>query len=144
MYKFEKSLGRLSQQVSKALGRRLEERFMIAGKSINGTEWSIISMLKHKGCTTQLCIGTTLEMDKVSLTRALSSLEKMNLLSRSPLKDDLRINEVSLSVEGERVYSSLAPLAEDTLNEAFRGIDSREADLLMSLLERVHRNLNHR
>lgn len=143
IYEFNKSLGKLSQQVSKALGKRLEEKFRKAGTGINGAEWSILSMLTHTGCTTQLSIGTTLEMDKVTLTRAISSLEGMSLLRRSPSKEDRRINDIRLTRDGQRIYSRLAPLAKETLRDAFKGISHQEASQLMNLLERVYYNLNH-
>jgi DNA-binding MarR family transcriptional regulator len=142
MYEFKKSLGRLSQQVSKSLGIKLEEKFRSAGISMNGAQWSILSMLHHSGCVTQQCIGATLQMDKVSLTRAVNVLEKQGYLTRAPLKGDRRINELTLNESGKEIYYILAPLAGATLMEAFAGISKEEADRMMDILERVHRNLH--
>ncbi|MDZ7738097.1 MAG: MarR family transcriptional regulator [Bacteroidales bacterium] len=144
MYEFKKSLGRLSQQVSKLLGLRLELKFRSAGIRMNGAQWSILSMLQQSDCVTQQCIGATLQMDKVTLTRAANALEKQGYLTRSPLKGDRRINEISLSDKGKRIYSILAPLAEETLGEAFAGIDKNEAEAMMEILDRVYNNLNRR
>ena len=142
MYKFEKSLGRLSRQVSRSLGIRLENKFRLAGIQMNGVQWSIISMLWQNRCVTQQCIGTTLEMDKVTLTRAVSSLEKQGYIERSQLKSDRRINEIMLSNKGKNIYNILAPLAEETLSEAFEGISEEEARTMMDTLDRVYRNLH--
>ncbi len=142
MYEFNKSLGRLSQQVSKSLGARLEEKFRSAGITMNGAQWSILSMLQQSDCVTQQCIGATLKMDKVTLTRAVNALEKQDYLTRSPLKDDRRINEISLSERGKEIYAILAPLAEATLGEAFAGIDKQEARIMMETLDKVYNNLH--
>lgn len=141
MYEFNKSLGRLSQQVSKLLGTRLEKKFRSAGIRMNGAQWSILSMLQQSDCVTQQCIGGTLQMDKVTLTRAVIALEKKGYLMRSPLNDDRRINEISLSNKGKNIYATLAPLAEETLREAFAGIDKKKAGTMMETLDRVYNNL---
>jgi len=142
MYEFKKSLGRLSQQVSKSLGTRLEKKFRSAGIRINAAQWSILSMLQQSECVTQQCIGATLQMDKVTLTRAVNALEKQGFLTRSPLKDDRRINEISLNDRGKEIYSILAPLAEATLREAFEGIDKNKAASMMETLGKVYKNLH--
>lgn len=142
MYEFEKSLGRISQQVSRSLGIRLEKKFRSAGIRMNGAQWSILSMLHQSDCTTQQCVGATLGMDKVTLTRAVNALEKQGYLTRSQLKDDRRIKEISLSEKGKSIYSILAPLAEATLNEAFAGIEKKEVETLLEILERIHSNLS--
>ncbi|MDT8402103.1 MAG: MarR family transcriptional regulator [Bacteroidales bacterium] len=142
MYKFEKSLGRISQQVSKSLGIRLENKFRSAGIRMNGAQWSILSMLYQSDCVTQQCVGTTLGMDKVTLTRAVNMLEKRGYLTRSQLKDDRRIKEISLSDEGKVIYNTLAPLAEATLNEAFAGIEKEKVEALLETLEKIHSNLS--
>ncbi len=111
---------------------------------MNGAQWSILSMLQQSDCVTQQCIGATLQMDKVTLTRAANALEKQGYLTRSPLKGDRRINEISLSDKGKRIYSILAPLAEETLGEAFAGIDKNEAEAMMEILDRVYKNLKRR
>lgn len=142
MYEFNKSLGRLSQQVSKSLGIRLEKKFRSEGIRMNGAQWSILSMLQQSDCVTQQCVGTTLQMDKVTLTRAVNALEKHGYLTRSPLTDDRRINEIRLSKRGKKIYSTLAPLAEATLVEAFAGIDKKEAGAMMKTLDKVYKNLH--
>jgi len=142
MYEFEKSLGRISQQVSRSLGIRLEKKFRSAGIRISGTQWSILSMLHQSACTTQQCIGKSLKMDKVSLTRAVISLEKQGYILRAPMTDDRRINKIWLSEKGKSIYSVLAPLAEATLNEAFAGIEKKEVDTLLEILEIIYSNLS--
>ena len=75
IYDFDQSLGKITQQVSKLLGQRLEELFIRNGFSISAEQWSIISMLSKREHPTQKDIGAYLIMDKVSVNRTLDRLE---------------------------------------------------------------------
>lgn len=140
-YHFDKSLGKITQQISKALGKRFEEKNKKAGFLIKAEHWTVISMLHFRGTSSQKEISNTLFMDKVSVTRIAEYLEKSGFLMRENSSEDKRVNLVSLTDKGERLYDQLEKIAEATISGALKGFTETEQNQVFILLEKIRRNL---
>lgn len=140
-YHFDRSLGKVTQQITHALGHRFVQKCRQKGLSVNAEQWTIVSLLFHRGAKTQKEIGFILYMDKVTVTRTITRLEDRELAIRNVSNDDRRSNHVSLTEEGKRFYLSLAPLASETISEALHGFSEAEADRVFVFLERIRSNL---
>ena len=140
-YDFDHSLGKITMQLSKTLGRKLEEKFNQNGIKINPGHWSIISMLYQKKDMIQKEIGNTLSVDKVMITRLVDQLEVKRIIVRITSENDKRINHIHLPDSGRKLYVKLKPFAQETITEAFRGIDEKEIRKCIDLLNRVYSNL---
>lgn len=136
-YSFESSLGRLTQQVSKGLGKLLEYKFLQAGYAISAAQWTVISYLNSSGKATQKQIGRSMKVNKVMIKRIIDSLESEGYLKRIPANEDRRYNIVELTNKGQSLYSELVPYAEMTLNEVCEQIDNNEIENCLGTLSKI-------
>ncbi len=140
-YHFDTSLGRISLQISRALGRSFESRARQKVEKIRADQWSVISLLYHKGAQTQKGISDSLFMDKVAVSRLIDRLEKADLVRREKVPADKRANTVSLTIEGNRMYGLMEPLAREAIGEALKGMTLDETESLFRTLDRIKKNL---
>lgn len=143
-YDFDLSLGKITQQVSRLLGQRLEEVFAQNGFSVTAEQWSIISMLSKREHPTQKEIGAYLIMDKVSVNRTLDQLEKSGWVTRTVSEKDRRSKIVTLTHEGKKLYQVLVKDAGLVLQDALQNLSEKESQHLLSLLDKVYSNLTER
>jgi DNA-binding MarR family transcriptional regulator len=95
---------------------------------------------KQDGISQQeLCIATF--RDKPSITRLLDNLEKLNLVKRVSSKDDRRRNMIYLTEMAKNLQVRSMELANQTLNEALDGVDSKDIELCKLVLQKVYDNL---
>lgn len=144
MYDFDKSLGKITGLVSRALGHRLEEKFGKHGIKLTAEQWTIISMLQKKTDQTQKDITVFMELDKVMVKRLIDQLENSGLVTRTTSETDRRANYVNLTKRGTELYDKAVVNAEEALNEAYKNITKDEYNHLFSLLERIYSNLSKR
>lgn len=142
MYDFDKSLGKITGLVSRALGHRLEEKFGKHGIKLTAAQWSIISLLQKKTDQTQKDITVFMELDKVMVKRLIDQLENTGLVTRTTSETDRRANYVNLTKSGADLYDKSVGHAEEALNQAYKNITKDEHNHLFSLLERIYVNLS--
>jgi len=140
-YDFDLSLGKITQQVSRLLGQRLEKIFTRNGFPVTAEQWSVISMLSKREYPTQKEIGAYLIMDKVSVNRTIDRLEKAGWVKRVTSEKDRRSKTIVLTPQGRKLYDSLSQYAGQVLEEALKDLDEKDTLLLFGLLERVYFNL---
>lgn len=82
-------------------------------------------------------IGRRAAMDSVTLSRALSQLERLGYLERTIDVDDRRRIIVRLSRAGQRVYDKIAPISVEAENALLSGLSAKEQSTLRTLARRV-------
>ncbi len=140
-YNYDKSLGNISRMISKALGKRLEEKLETRNINITAEQWSVISLLFQKEMLTQVEIGAYLGLDKVRVLRIVRNLEDQKNIKRVISKADKRYNDVCLSDEGKQLYQKIVPIASDVHKEAFNNFKPEDINLCLSLLDKINNNL---
>jgi DNA-binding MarR family transcriptional regulator len=123
----------LSLAISQSIATLYSERF-----NINIMEWRVIAVLSNYSSLSanQICERTN--MDKVQVSRAVSSLAKAKLVLRKTDKQDRRKSELRLSAKGKNVYKKIVPLAlewEKKLMSALNAQERKEFDQLLNKLE---------
>lgn len=142
VYSFNKSLGNLSQMVSKRLGSSLEQELNASGIDLNAEQWSIISLLYQTPGLNQNGISQVFGIDKVRVLRILVKLEQLKLIERSIQKTDKRANTIKLTDKGLKIYKQVTPLAELILQKAFNSFSRNEIETYMKLTQRIINNLD--
>jgi DNA-binding MarR family transcriptional regulator len=96
----------VTNRISRALAGIYSERF-----NLTIPEWRVMAVLgQHKGLSAdQVCART--EMDKVSVSRAVTRLIEKGWLARGYSPDDQRRSELELTRRGHAVYAQIVPLA---------------------------------
>ena len=126
-----------SNRVSGLIARAYQARF---GLSI--WEWRVIAVLGAGAPMTAQAVCEATAMDKVTVSRAIRSLDERGLVTRTRREHDRRASDVALTPDGEAIYSEVAPLAiayEAALLDSF---SQEERDTLMALLEKLERRLD--
>jgi len=140
-YSFEKSLGRITHQVAKGIGEKLVEKFRRRGFDITARQWTVISFLKSSRKSNQKEIGIFLDENKVMTKRVLDVLQKKGYITRLPFQKDKRYNTIFLTPEGEKMYTELLPIAEETLEEVYAGFSKEEIEQCLDTLNRISKKL---
>lgn len=121
-----------SNAVSGLIARAYEDRF---GLTI--PQWRLICVLAEDGGLTQGALVTRTVMDKVTVSRAAQGLLKRRLVARSEHQADGRSHLLALTVEGQRLYAEIAPLAQAYEAALIAGLAPAEVALLKRLLSRL-------
>lgn len=118
--------------VSSLIARAYQDRF---GLTI--PQWRLICVLAEDGGLTQGQIVTRTFMDKVTVSRAAQGLLQRRLVNRSEHQADGRSHVLSLALEGRRLHSEIAPLAQAYEAALIAGLTPGEVRLLRRLLSRL-------
>jgi DNA-binding MarR family transcriptional regulator len=123
----------LSNVVSSAIAQGYAQRF-----GITIPEWRVIAVLGASPGLSAAEVAARTAMDKVAVSRAVSSLLASRKLTRSLARDDRRRSALRLTTAGLQVYAEVAPLALDyerrllaTLTRADRAALDRVLDRLL-------------
>jgi DNA-binding MarR family transcriptional regulator len=111
----------LSNTVSSAIAGAYERRF---GLSI--PEWRVIAVLAAREDLSAAEVAQRTAMDKVAVSRAVTSLLKARRVQRRVSRSDRRRSLLRLSAAGERVYREVVPFALAYERELLRPLDSAE------------------
>ncbi|MEJ7914302.1 MAG: MarR family transcriptional regulator [Chitinophagaceae bacterium] len=132
----------ISGKASIAIARRLQKKFNGHHLNLTIEQWSVLYHLwKEDGKSQQELCNATFR-DKPSITRLVDNLEKLNLVKRVPDHTDRRINKVFLTAEAQKLHEHTMELAEETLNEALKGVPAEQIDMCKAVLQKVYDNLS--
>ncbi len=128
-------------KASTAIARRLQKKFNKAELNLTIEQWSVLYHLwKEDGQSQQeLCRATF--RDKPSITRLVDNLEKLQLVKRVASTNDRRINRIFLTKLAQKLQEETMSLAEDTLNDALKGVAPDKIDVCKEVLQIVYNNL---
>lgn len=122
----------LANVVSQALSGIYAERY-----GLGIPEWRVIATLGQFGSATAKDIGAHSHMHKTKVSRAVASLMRRRLVQRRINRQDLREAFLSLTREGQIVYSDLVPIAQRFAADLSEGFSQQERDQLDLLLTRL-------
>lgn len=122
----------LSNRISRDIARLYEQRF-----DLGVTEWRLMAVL---GRFPGLSAGELAErtaMDKVAVSRAVTSLLAAGRLKRRTHGADRRRSVLELSAKGYRVYDEVAPLALRYEQRLLAALTPAERQALAQMLDRL-------
>lgn len=140
-YKFEKSLGRLTKEVSNLIGKLLSQKFKEANLQVEVIEWVILTYLINQGPLTQNELAAYAGRDKVAIKRAIDKLEEKRYARRKKNRLDRRYNKVAITSKGRGVYPLLKEKATETINAAYGDMHLEEVDACIETLKHFRQNL---
>lgn len=124
----------LSNRVSQAIARDYQKRF-----GLTMTEWRVMAVLARfdaDGLSAREVAGHT-EMDKVAVSRALSSLVASKRVMRRMHDGDKRRSVLRLSSVGWKVHDKVAPLARAHEREMLAALSAEERRVLERILDKL-------
>ena len=101
-------------------------------------EWRLIAVIAENPTgITQQAIGLKTRMDKVSVSRAATSLIDRGLIARQPNPVDQRSHLLTLTAAGRELYEAVVPKALDLEQRIFGAFTKQEIDQFENMLRRV-------
>jgi DNA-binding MarR family transcriptional regulator len=130
-------LSLLSNRVSDAIARHYSERF---GLSI--PEWRVMAVLGQTPGLSARDVATRTAMDKVQVSRAVSSLIHARRIARVGDEKDGRITRLSLTRQGTAIYDEIVPLALHLEAVFLAALTPAERATLSALMDKLARQVD--
>lgn len=129
-------LNLVASEVSQALAEIYGRRF-----GISIPEWRIMATLGQFQTMTARDIGTHSRMHKTTVSRAVATLEKRQLIARRANRADLREAFLALTDGGQKMYLEIVPLARAFSEALCQSISQEEQKVFDTLLARIQDRL---
>ena len=99
-------------------------------------EWRVLAVVAERGQLTQAGLVNATQMDKMTISRAVTALVARGLLTRG-VAGDRRTLALALSAAGQALHAEISPLALAIESELLSGFSATERQRLMTLLGKL-------
>ena len=122
-----------------ALGDRLSRRLAraYADEGVTIPEWRVLAVVSQKEKMAARDVVALTPLDKMAVSRAVSSLEEKGLVLRGEDKDDRRVALLSLSADGRAVFDRIARLALEFERRLLDDLSAEERRRFAATLDRL-------
>ncbi|HVP85209.1 MAG TPA: MarR family winged helix-turn-helix transcriptional regulator [Rhizomicrobium sp.] len=127
----------LSNRVSDAIARQYSERF-----NLSIPEWRIIAVLGQSPDLSARDVAARTAMDKVQVSRAVTSLVSAKRVARTEDATDARITRLTLTARGRAIYEEVAPLALHLESLLLSSLSAQERTTLRDLMHKLDRQVS--
>lgn len=122
----------LSNRVSNAIAQAYGTRF-----DLTIPAWRVMAILGRFPDLSAADLVEQTAMDKVAISRAVSSLFKNDYITRSEDPSDRRRQVLNLSELGREVYERIVPLAQKYENDLMSSLTAEEREQLDSIIDKL-------
>ena len=133
----------LINRVGSALVARFSDH-ALAGTHLNIATWRVLAALSNKAPSRQIDIAEITSTEVSTMSRLVTRLVRMGLVSRARSKRSNREVVVELTPKAKALVSELIPIAEQLQVTATQGLSRQEVAALKRALRHMHENLTHR
>ncbi len=122
-----------------ALGHAISGRLshVYANENITIPEWRVLAVISQADSLAARDVVGRTPMDKMTVSRAVASLETKDLVLRTPDHQDRRVNMLSLSVAGRALFDRVATLALEFEDELLAALSPSEQAAFESALSKL-------
>lgn len=126
------------------LSRAMRHYLSRATRTLGFTQeqWRALWHLSRNEGLTQTNLAALLEVQPISLTRALDRLAEQDLIERRPSPTDRRATQVFLTEKAGPVIAQLTAILDDFRATAIAGLSGEELAQASDLLRRMRANLD--
>jgi DNA-binding MarR family transcriptional regulator len=128
----------LSNRASDAIARHYSERF---GLSV--PEWRVMAVLGQTPGLSARDVAARTAMDKVQVSRAVSSLVDARRVKRDEDEADGRVTRLSLTSKGQAIYDEVVPLALHLEEVFLAALTVEERKTLNALMTKLTERIEH-
>jgi len=114
-----------------------------AGENLTVPEWRVLAVIAQAEAVAARDVVKRTPMDKMTVSRAVASLERKGFVARAVSKSDRRVNALSLSKPGRALFDRVAKLALDYEDELLAALTDHERaafERALSILEARAKN----
>jgi DNA-binding MarR family transcriptional regulator len=133
------NLGFLVADISRLMRRAYRQRQQRSALSVAQAR-TLVHVARREGVR-QVDLAETLEVQPITLARLIDQLARAGLVERRPDPTDRRAYRVHLTRAAVPHLSAIEEVAASIRADALRGLDAREATLVINALQKIHANL---
>jgi DNA-binding MarR family transcriptional regulator/GNAT superfamily N-acetyltransferase len=108
------------------------------------TEVRVIYEIAHRDSPAAAEIADDLKLDRGYLSRMLKRFEDQEIIERTPSSDDARVNHLSLTSKGRRIFRALDTRASDEVETLLRRTPPAEQQQLLAAMRTIEQILGPR
>lgn len=136
-YELHQSIGFKINQTANKLNSKYSQ--ILQKYDIAPEQRATLEIIKYEKDVNQTMLSKMLGKDKTTISRALRTLEKKELIIKHPV--DRRTNQIKLSIKGEQVLEESQKNVKAFRQSVIKNLSNEEFKLLNSLLEKVASNV---
>jgi DNA-binding MarR family transcriptional regulator len=140
-------LGDYLPYLANRVGNIIADQFGATSLSPHGLSiamWRVMAVLAANGSQRQIDLADLTSIDSSTLSRMVTRLVRMRLVTRTRSTKSNREVAVELSPRGKALVAELIPIARDYEAIAIAGLSHEELDVLKSCLRRIYANMKSR
>jgi MarR family transcriptional regulator, organic hydroperoxide resistance regulator len=140
-------LGDYLPYLANRVGNIIADQFGATALSRHGLSiamWRVMAVLAANGSQRQIDLADLTSIDSSTLSRMVTRLVRMRLVTRTRSTKSNREVAVELSRKGNALVAELIPIARDYEAVAIAGLSREELDVLKSSLRRIYANMKSR
>jgi MarR family transcriptional regulator, organic hydroperoxide resistance regulator len=140
-------LGDYLPYLANRVGSIIAEQFgaeALAKHGLSIAMWRVMAVLAANGSQRQTDLAELTSIDSSTLSRMVTRLVRMRLVTRARSTKSNREVAVELSPKGKTLVVELIPIARDYETIAIAGLSREELDVLKSCLRRIYANMKIR
>jgi DNA-binding MarR family transcriptional regulator len=134
-----RTFGFLLKDLTRLYVQRFEQRAAVHGLTLPQCK-ALVHLANHEGIS-QVQLAERAEIEPMSLVRILDHMESEGLVERRHDPADRRARCLYLKDKAKPLLDEIFRWGEQTRLEAFSGVPKKQADLVTTVLERMHANL---
>jgi len=127
-------------RLSRTVGDTLEAYYSDAF-GLDGSDWRTLAVLANYAPISAKALAQTLDIHQVQMTRALTKLHDLGLLSRRTDKHDKRKIVLQLNRKGKAIYEKIVPRAQALEDTNFSNFSAAERKQFLVLLDKLERQV---
>jgi DNA-binding MarR family transcriptional regulator len=131
----------MSVTAHRVLGSTLRREMLKAGIDLTGEQWGVLVCLWNKTAATQDELADIACVDKSTMSRVLSLMEKNGLIARRTDPADARRKCICATAEAQEIQLRSQDVARTVLAHALDGVDPRDCAVCLDVLGAVKKNL---
>ncbi len=139
-YDIAASAPMLIKRCGKLISQTVNKTLADAGYAVTGSQWAILTLLRHEDGVTQQELADRNSASKVTAFRLIERLEELGFVRREPDARDGRCKRVFLTPEGEGLLRELTPLVKENAARLTRDIGEAEFAAMMDALRKIEEN----
>lgn len=137
------SLVFLTNRVGRLLTNTIEKRSTNILPTLKKADMGLLVNLWMKDGVRQQDLASSIIKDKGTIARAVSRMERENLVVRVSDEQDKRIKRIYLTNKGKEMKNCLIPLASDIIAQATEELDAEEIEICKKVLIVMYNKLNN-
>jgi len=140
-YDHTHSLGHQTGLASRLFNKLISRRFNDAGIKMTAEQWGVIQVLLNYGAMTQGQLGEALYLEKSTISRSVSGLEKRGWVVWEKNAEDKRQKLTTITPHAIKLARQCSAIAESVLSDAQAGLEPHAVSASLEQLSGVVGNL---